>query len=79
MEDAVASGGSAGLFSLIALVLALEARLFVLTTASNWSQLLDRLRRVRLDPACGGCTDAVDLMPASSASAYVEKIRGGDA
>lgn len=43
------SGGGLGLHSLVALLLALEADYFVLTSRSNWSLLLDELRRTRVE------------------------------
>ena len=59
MDDAIASGGSAGLFSLISLLLTLEARLFVITARSHWGMLINSVRTAALDPTCGGCTDAL--------------------
>uniref|UniRef100_A0A7S4B0P0 Uncharacterized protein n=1 Tax=Chrysotila carterae TaxID=13221 RepID=A0A7S4B0P0_CHRCT len=45
-EDALSSKGDAGLISLIALLLALEARFLVVTPGSNWSKLLSELMSV---------------------------------
>lgn len=53
--------GRAGLLSLGSLLVAMEANDFVLTTKSNWSQLMDELRRAILDPRCGNCTSMIDL------------------
>lgn len=61
MEMAKHSQGSLGLASLIALLIAMEAKYFVLTSGSNWSRLIDELRVSVADPACGGCTKMVDL------------------
>ena len=66
--------GQAGLTSLAALLLAMEADYYVLTMASNWSRLMDELRKAVIEPRiCGnedgggeggaGCTDMVDLAP----------------
>lgn len=53
--------GRAGLYALGSLLVAMEANDFVLTTASNWSKLMDELRRSILDPHCGNCTSMIDL------------------
>jgi hypothetical protein len=45
------------------LLVALEANYFVLTTASNWSRLMNELRKNVLDPSCGDCTRMIDLRP----------------
>jgi len=55
--------GRAGLVALASLLVALEADAFVLTTASNWSRLMNQLRRNVLDPRCGNCTRMIDLRP----------------
>jgi len=53
--------GRAGLVALGSLLVAVEANDFVLTTASNWSRLINELRKNVLDPRCKGCTHMVDL------------------
>ena len=58
---AKALNGKAGLLALGSLLVAMEANDFVLTTKSNWSQLMDELRRTILDPRCGNCTSLIDL------------------
>ena len=58
---ATALNGKAGLLALGSLLVAMEANDFVLTTASNWSQLMDELRRAILDPRCNNCTSMIDL------------------
>ena len=58
---AKALNGNAGLLALGSLLVAMEANDFVLTTKSNWSQLMDELRRTILDPRCGNCTSLIDL------------------
>ena len=58
---AKASNGRAGFLALGSLLVAMEANDFVLTTASNWSRLMDELRQTILDSRCGNCTSVVDL------------------
>jgi len=58
---AKALNGKAGLLALGSMLVAMEANDFVLTTKSNWSQLMDELRRAILDPRCGNCTSMIDL------------------
>jgi hypothetical protein len=55
--------GRAGLVALGSLLVALEANDFVLTTKSNWSRLMNELRKNILDPRCGNCTQMIDLRP----------------
>jgi hypothetical protein len=55
--------GKPGPAALGSLLVAMEANDFVLTTASNWSRLMNELRKNILDPACGNCTMLVDLKP----------------
>jgi hypothetical protein len=45
-------GGKTGLMAVGSLLIAMESNDFVLTTESNWSQLIDELRRSILDPRC---------------------------
>lgn len=61
MDMAKHSDGSLGRASLVSLLLAMEARYYVLTTGSNWSRLIDALRKNVVNPFCGNCTDMVDL------------------
>ena len=49
--------------SLASLVIAMESNDFVLTTKSNWSRLMDQLRRGLVDKICGDCTTMIDLRP----------------
>lgn len=51
----------AGLQSLAALLIALQANRYVLTRGSNWSRLIDELRKSVLDSRCGNCTVMIDL------------------
>jgi hypothetical protein len=53
--------GRPGLWALGSLLVAMEANDFVLTTASNWSRLMNELRKNVLDPRCGNCTRMIDL------------------
>ena len=55
--------GRAGLVGLGSLLLAMEAKWFVLTTASNWSRMMDHLRTQIINPRCNNCTFMVDLRP----------------
>jgi hypothetical protein len=55
------SDGRAGLQSLAALLIAMEANRYVLTRGSNWSRLIDELRKSVVDSRCGNCTVMVDL------------------
>ena len=53
--------GRPGLVALGSLLVAMEANDFVLTTASNWSRLMNELRQNVLDVRCQNCTKMVDL------------------
>ena len=59
--SATKSKGLAGTQSLASLVIAMEANDFVLTTASNWSRIMDELRKNMIDPSCNNCTTMIDL------------------
>ena len=61
MYMAQSSHGALGRFSLISLLIALEAKYYVLTSGSNWSRLIDELRRNVLDVECQNCTRMLDL------------------
>jgi hypothetical protein len=50
-----------GLMALGSLLVAMEANDFVLTTASNWSRMMNEIRKNVVDPRCGGCTRMIDL------------------
>jgi hypothetical protein len=54
--------GRNGLIALGSLLVAMEANDFVLTTASNWSRLINELRMNILDPRCNNCTFMIDLL-----------------
>ena len=58
--------GKAGLMALGSLLVAMEANDFVLTTSSNFSLLMEELRRSIVDPKCGGCTSIIDILPAKN-------------
>ena len=53
--------GKPGLWALGSLLVAMEANTFVLTLSSNWSRMMDELRRNVLNPRCQGCTYVVDV------------------
>ncbi|KAG7357548.1 hypothetical protein IV203_002236 [Nitzschia inconspicua] len=53
--------GKPGLLALASLLVAMEGNDFVLTTGSNWSRLMNELRRAIVDPRCGNCTTMIDL------------------
>lgn len=55
------SRGASGKISLVELLLAMEAKYFVLTTGSNWSRLMNELRTNVVDVACGNCTRMFNL------------------
>lgn len=57
------TNGRAGLVALGSLLVAMEANDYILTTSSNWSRLMNALRRNVIDPRCGNCTRAIDLRP----------------
>lgn len=56
--------GPNGKNALIALLLAMEAKYYILTTGSNWSRIMNELRTNVVDVACGNCTRMVDLRQA---------------
>lgn len=66
MNMARHTGGIIGKASIIALLYAMESRYYVLTSGSNWSRLIDELRRNVVDYKCGNCTVMVDLRQAFS-------------
>eukprot|EP00939_MAST-03C_sp_MAST-3C-sp1_P003088 g3088.t1 len=55
--------GRLGTMSIAALVIAMEADEYVLTSTSNWSRLINELRLGVIDPRCNGCTRMIDLDP----------------
>ena len=66
MAQSAAMKGKAGLMALGSLLVAMESNDFVLTTSSNFSLLMEELRRSIVDPKCGGCTSVIDLLPAKN-------------
>ena len=56
--------GPNGKNAIIALMLAMEAKYFVITTGSNWSRVMNELRTNVVDVACGNCTRMVNLRQA---------------
>ena len=61
LSAAINSKGFAGTAALASLAIAMEANEFVLTTASNWSRLINELRKNVIEPRCGKCTVMIDL------------------
>lgn len=55
--------GRAGLVALASLLVAMESNMFVLTTKSNWSTIMNHLRTNIVNPRCGNCTKMIDLRP----------------
>ena len=55
--------GRAGLVALASMLVAMEANMFVLTTKSNWSTIMNQLRTNILNPRCDNCTKMIDLRP----------------
>lgn len=53
--------GRPGFVAIGSLLVAMEANYFVLTTASNWSRLINELRLNVLNPRCQNCTHMIDL------------------
>jgi hypothetical protein len=53
--------GRPGLVALGSLLVAMQANNFVLTTASNWSRLMNELRLNIVNPRCHNCTRMIDL------------------
>jgi hypothetical protein len=60
-EDATSTKGAFGLTSLIVLLLSMESKYYVITTASNWSVLIEGLRLGIVDGDCSGCSESIDL------------------
>jgi hypothetical protein len=57
------ANGRSGIESLGALLVAMESNGYVLTTGSNWSRLINELRKNVLDPRCNNCTRMIDILP----------------
>jgi hypothetical protein len=57
------TNGRAGLVALASLLVAMESNMFVLTTKSNWSTIMNHLRTNIVNPRCGNCTKMIDLRP----------------
>lgn len=55
--------GRAGLVALASLLVGLEGNMFVLTTKSNWSTIMNHLRMNIINPRCDNCTKMIDLRP----------------
>ena len=57
------TNGRAGLVALASMLVAMEANMFVLTTKSNWSTIMNHLRTNIVNPRCNNCTKMIDLRP----------------
>jgi hypothetical protein len=53
--------GKTGLIALGSLLVSVESNFYVLTTASNWSRLMNEIRKNVIDPRCNNCTIMIDL------------------
>lgn len=53
--------GRPGLVALASVLVALQSNDFVLTTISNWSRLINELRKTVIDRRCNDCTRMIDL------------------
>jgi hypothetical protein len=58
----IQSEGRSGVVALGSLLVAMESKDFVLTTGSNWSRLMNEIRKNIIDPRCNYCTTMVDLL-----------------
>ena len=59
---AINSRGRSGIVALGSLLVAMEASDYVLTTASNWSRLMNEIRKNIINPRCNNlCTNYIDL------------------
>ena len=55
--------GRSGLLALGSLLVAMESNDYVLMGKSNWSRLMNEIRKNILDPRCQNCTRVIDLSP----------------
>jgi hypothetical protein len=55
--------GRTGLVALGSLLVAMESNDYVLTTKSNWSRLINEIRKSIINPRCNDCTIMIDLNP----------------
>jgi hypothetical protein len=60
-QTAQETKGRAGLIAIASLLVAMEANDFVLTLVSNWSRMMNELRKNVIDPRCNNCTNMIDL------------------
>lgn len=58
---AMETKGAAGLWAIGSILVAMEANYYVLTTKSNWSRLMNELRKNVIHPRCNNCTRMIDL------------------
>lgn len=57
------SRGRMGLVNMASFLVMMEANMFVLTTGSSFSRVINGLRMNVLDRRCGNCTSMIDLQP----------------
>jgi hypothetical protein len=55
------NSGVLGLHNMVSILLAMESRFYVLTSASNWSTILAGLLHGIVNPDCNNCADWIDL------------------
>lgn len=60
-QSARETKGRAGLVAIASLLVAMEANDYVLTLVSNWSRMMNELRKNVIDPRCNNCTNMIDL------------------
>lgn len=74
MNTARHTGGSIGRASLVSLLLALEAKYYVLTSGSNWSRLINELRLNVVNHVCNNCTVMMDLREGYKDSNWRQRV-----
>jgi hypothetical protein len=55
--------GRSGLLALGSLLVAMESNDYVIMTKSNWSRLINEIRKNIVHPRCQNCTRVIDLFP----------------
>ena len=73
--------GRTGLLALGSMLVSMQANSYVLTTGSNWSRLMNELRKAIVSPRCGRCTALIDVQPASDvyeANRFITAAGGKD-
>jgi hypothetical protein len=62
VDTVKATKGQFGLVALGSLLVAMESNDYVLTTGSNWSRLINELRKNVINLRCDDCTMLIDLV-----------------